>query len=112
MKNTRYFLVGLSIFCFCMIGITSLKGSLLNPLRNAVGYVLVPIQSGVNAVGGSIYDEASEIRQLKTALEENERLQARVDELTEENTRLRAEQLEFECLYHFASPPILSLYTP
>lgn len=98
MKNTRYFLVGLSIFCICMIGITSLKGSLLNPLRNAVGYVLVPIQSGVNAVGGSIYDEASEIRQLKTALEENERLQARVDELTEENTRLRAEQLELERL--------------
>jgi len=81
-----------------MIGITSLKGSLLNPLRSAVGYVLVPIQSGVNAVGGSIYEEATNIRELKTALEENARLQARVDELTEENTRLRAEQLELERL--------------
>lgn len=81
-----------------MIGITSLKGSLLNPLRNAVGYVLVPIQSGVNAVGASIYEEASNMRQLKAALEENDRLQARVDELTEENTRLRAEQLELERL--------------
>ena len=98
MKNTRYFLIGLSIFCICMIGITSLKGSLLNPLRSAVGYVLVPIQSGVNAVGGSIYEEATNIREFKTALEENERLQARVDELTEENTRLRAEQLELERL--------------
>ncbi len=98
MKNTRYFLIGLSIFCICMIGITSLKGSLLNPLRSAVGYVLVPIQSGVNAVGGSIYEEASNMRELKTALEENKRLQARVDELTEENTRLRAEQLELERL--------------
>ena len=98
MKNTRYFLIGLSIFCICMIGITSLKGSLLNPLRNAVGYVLVPIQSGVNAIGGSIYEEASNVRELKTALEKNERLQARVDELTEENTRLRAEQMELERL--------------
>ena len=98
MKNTRYFLIGLSIFCICMIGITSLKGSLLNPLRSAVGYVLVPIQSGVNAVGGSIYEEASNVRELKTALEENKRLQTRVDELTEENTRLRAEQLELERL--------------
>ena len=42
MKNTRYFLFGLSAVCVCMIGITSLNGSLLNPLRNAVGYVLVP----------------------------------------------------------------------
>lgn len=81
-----------------MIGITSLKGSLLNPLRNAVGYVLVPIQSGVNAVGSSIYDEASNVRQLKTALEENAKLKAQVDELTEENTRLRAGQLELERL--------------
>lgn len=98
MKNTRYFLIGLSIFCICMIGITTLKGSLLNPLRNAVGYMLVPIQSGVNAVGGSIYEEATNMRQLKTAIEENARLQARVDELTEENTRLRAEQMELERL--------------
>ena len=98
MKNTRYFLIGLSIFCICMIGITSLKGSLLNPLRNAVGYVLVPIQSGVNAVGGSIYKEASNVRLLKDALDENDRLQSRVDELIEENTRLRAEQMELERL--------------
>lgn len=81
-----------------MIAVTSFKGSLLNPLRNAVGYVLVPVQSGVNAVGSSIYKEASNVRQLKTALEENERLQSRVDELIEENTRLRAEQLELERL--------------
>ena len=98
MKNTRYFLVGLSIFCICMIGITSLKGSLLNPLRDAVGYVLVPVQSGVNAVGGSMYKEASNMRKLKSALEENEKLKAQVDELTEENTRLRAEELELERL--------------
>lgn len=98
MKNTRYFLVGLSIFCICMIGITSLKGSLLNPLRDAVGYILVPVQSGVNAVGGSIYKEASNMRKMKSALEENEKLKAQVDALTEENTRLRAEELELERL--------------
>lgn len=98
MKNTRYFLIGLSIFCIVMIGITSLKGSLLNPIRNTVGYVLVPIQSGVNAVGGSIYKEANNIRKLRTALEENEKLKTQVDELTEENTRLRAEELELERL--------------
>ena len=98
MKNTRYFLIGLSIFCLCMIGITSIKGSLLNPLRNAVGYVLVPVQSAVNAVGGSIYTEASNVRELNAALDENAKLRARVDELTEENTRLRAEEMELEHL--------------
>ena len=57
-----------------------------------------PIQSGINAVGGSIYKEASALGSLKDAMKENETLKAQVDELTEENTRLRAEQQELERL--------------
>lgn len=98
MKNTRYFLFGLSFLCICMIGLTSIRGSLLNPLRNAVGVLLVPIQAGVNAVGRGISDEISAFGELKTALAENERLKAQVDALTEENTRLRSEQFELERL--------------
>ena len=60
--------------------------------------MLVPIQSGINAVGGSIYKEASALGSLKDAMKENETLKAQVDELTEENTRLRAEQQELERL--------------
>ena len=96
--NTKYFLFGLSLLCVCMIGITTIKGSILNPLRTAVGYVLVPIQSGVNRVGGGLYNELSSVGKLKTALAENETLKTRVDELTEENTRLRSEQFELERL--------------
>ena len=95
-NNTKYFLFGLSLLCVCMIGITTIKGSILNPLRTAVGYVLVPIQSGVNRVGGGLYNELSSVGKLKTALAENETLKTRVDELTEENTRLRSEQFELE----------------
>ena len=98
MKNTKYFLAGLTVLCICMIGVTTVNGTILNPLRDAVGYVLVPLQTGINAVGGSIYSEASKIKELSTALEDKEKLQARVDELTEENTRLRAEQEELSRL--------------
>ena len=97
-NNTKYFLFGLSLLCICMIGITTIRGSILNPLRTAVGYVLVPIQSGVNRVGGGLYNERSSVGKLKTALAENETLKTRVDELTEENTRLRSEQFELERL--------------
>lgn len=97
-NNTKYFLFGLSLLCVCMIGITTIQGSILNPLRTAVGYVLVPIQSGVNRVGGGLYNELSSVGKLKTALAENETLKTRVDELTEENTRLRSEQFELERL--------------
>ena len=97
-NNTKYFLFGLSLLCVCMIGITTIKGSILNPLRTAVGYVLVPIQSGVNRAGGGLYNELSSVGKLKTALAENETLKTRVDGLTEENTRLRSEQFELERL--------------
>lgn len=97
-NNTKYFLFGLSLLCICMISITTIRGSILNPLRTAVGYVLVPIQSGVNRVGGGLYNELSSVGKLKTALAENETLRTRVDELTEENTRLRSEQFELERL--------------
>ena len=97
-NNTKYFLFGLSLLCICMIGITTIRGSILNPLRTAGGYVLVPIQSGVNRVGGGLYNELSSVGKLKTALAENETLKTRVDELTEENTRLRSEQFELERL--------------
>lgn len=97
-NNTKYFLFGLSLLCICMIGITTIRGSILNPLRTAVGYLLVPIQSGVNRVGGGLYNELSSVGKLKTALAENETLKTRVDELTEENTRLRSEQFELERL--------------
>lgn len=98
MKNTKYFLAGLSLLCICMIAVTSIQGSLLNPLRNAVGTFLVPIQSGINAVGGGIYHELSAMAELRTALDENERLKAQVADLTEENTRLRSQQFELERL--------------
>ena len=92
-NNTKYFLFGLSLLCICMIGITTIRGSILNPLRTAVGYVLVP-----NRVGGGLYNELSSVGKLKTALAENETLKTRVDELTEENTRLCSEQFELERL--------------
>ena len=97
-NNTKYFLFGLSLLCVCMIGITTIKGSILNPLRTAVGYVLVPIQSGVNRVGGGLYNELSSVGKLKTALAENETLKTREEDLTEENTRLRSDQFELERL--------------
>lgn len=86
------------MLCVFMIAVTAINGKVLNPLRSAVGYVLVPIQTGINTVGTSIYNEISSIKEMKTALEDKERLQARVDELTEENTRLRAEQGELSRL--------------
>lgn len=94
MKNSKYILAGLSIFCVLLIAVTSINSSFLAPLRTGVGYVLVPLQSGVNAVGTSLYNGAKNYSSLKEAQAENEKLTIRLGELTEENNRLQAEKLE------------------
>ncbi len=56
MKNSKYILAGLSVFCVLLIAVTSINSSFLTPLRTGVGYFLVPLQSGMNTVGTSLYN--------------------------------------------------------
>ena len=87
-------MIGLTAFCILLIGITSFKDGFLAPLRTGVGYFLIPVQSGVNRAGTSLYNSIYNYSNFRAALEENEELKARLGDLTEENTRLQAEQFE------------------
>lgn len=98
MKKSKYILAGLSIFCILLITVTSINSSFLLPLRTGVGYLLVPLQSGVNTVGTGIYNNIRNYSSLKEAQSENDELQARIEQLTEENNRLQEEQLELSRL--------------
>jgi rod shape-determining protein MreC len=98
MKNSKYILAGLSFFCIVLIAVTSINNSILTPLRTGVGYVLIPFQSGVNAIGTSLYNHIRDFSTMQEAQAENEELRGRVAELTEENNRLQAEQYELERL--------------
>ena len=98
MKNSKYTLAGMSAFCIVLIAATSINSSFLTPLRTGVGYILVPLQSGVNAVGTGLYNSIQNYSSLKEAQEENARLSARIDELVEENNRLQSEVYELDRL--------------
>ena len=93
-KRSKYLLIGLTVICILLIGITSFKDGIMEPLRTGVGYFLVPLQTGVNSVGRGVYTELKDYSKLKNALEENERLKDEVARLTEENNRLQQEQFE------------------
>lgn len=97
-KRGKYILIGLSLFCALLIGITSVRDGFLTPLRTGVGYFLIPIQSEVNRAGTAIYNEINNYGRLREAMSENEALRAQVDNLIEENTRLQSEQFELQRL--------------
>ena len=46
------------------------EDGIMEPLRTGVGYFLIPIQTGVNAVGTGIYNELKDYGSLKDALRE------------------------------------------
>lgn len=94
MKNSKYILAGLSAFCILLIAATSINSGFLKPLRTGVGYMLVPLQSGVNAVGTGLYNAIQNYSSLKEAQAQNESLENRLDQLVEENNRLQAEVYE------------------
>ena len=97
-KRSKYILAGLTLLCVLLIGISSLQDGFMDPLRAGVGYLLVPIQSGVNAVGSGIYEDLKDMATLRDAQIENEELKARASEQPEENNRLQAEQQELKRL--------------
>ena len=97
-KYSKYILIVLTALCVLLIGITSLRDGVMDPLRTGVGYFLIAIQSGVNKVGTGIYNELTDFTKLKGALAENEKLKDEIARLTEDNSRLQAERSELERL--------------
>ena len=89
MKNSKYILAGLSVFCVLLIAVTSINSSFLTPLRTGVGYFLVPLQSGMNTVGTSLYNNIRDYSSLKKAQAENARLTQRIDCLLYTSQRWR-----------------------
>ena len=86
-KKNQYIFILLTVLCIMMIVLSSVKDGFMNPLRNAVGTVLVPIQSGVNYVGDKLYSRW-----------ENEKLTAKIELLTEENNILKQNEEELKRL--------------
>ena len=97
-RKSKYIFIILTVLCVMMVVLSSLKDGLMNPLRNAVGTVLVPMQTGVNRVGRGLYSHWEKHKSLVEAEEENTKLQAKIDTLTEENNILKQNEEELRRL--------------
>ena len=97
-RKSKYIFIILTVLCVMMVVLSSIKDGLMNPLRNAVGTVLVPMQTGVNRVGRGLYSRWEKHKSLVEAEEENTKLQAKIDTLTEENNILKQNEEELRRL--------------
>lgn len=97
LKN-KYLLTGLSIFCVLLIVVSFLDGSVVAPVKQVSGFVITPIQKGINGFGVWLSGLTDNFEDAETLRAENADLQERVDTLTEENSQLIQDREELQRL--------------
>lgn len=97
-KGDRYILIIISTICIILIAVTAIKSKWISPLRSGVGFMLTPIQNGVNVAGKAFYNSIEEKSTLKKAYDENKKLRKKIDELVLKNTKLEEDNMELSRL--------------
>lgn len=95
---SKYLLLILTILCTLMMLITFGTDVFNRPLNAVVGKVIVPFQQGIANLGGWLSNRSEELVQIRSLLNENERLKAEVAALTEENILLQQDKYELNNL--------------
>lgn len=95
---SKYLLFILTVLCTGMMLMTFSTDIFNRPLNTVVGYVIIPFQRGISNVGGWLSKRSEELIQIRSLLEENEKLKAQVDELTIENIQLQQDKYELNSL--------------
>ena len=92
----KYILFALTVLCVGAMSVsflTDFDGGFLN---TASGYVLMPVQRGINYAGGWMRSRVENLEELRIVKEENEQLKEEIAELTMENNSMLQERYELE----------------
>lgn len=96
--TNRYILLGLSIFCVLMMVLSSFSDKVGGPFKTVANVTVIPLQQGMNQIGGWMGDMKDNFSTMKQLKSENKKLREKVDALTTENNYLQEERYEFERL--------------
>ncbi len=96
--KSKYILLFLSLLCFGMIVLTLIDADFAKPVKNVCAKIVMPVQKGVNFVGGYLYDKAEMLEELSKIKEENEKLKDENAQLKLENNILIQDKSELERL--------------
>lgn len=96
--TNRYILLGLSIFCVLMMVLSSFSDKVGGPFKTVANVTVIPLQQGMNQIGGWMGDMKNNFSTMKQLKSENKKLREQVDALTTENNYLQEERYEFERL--------------
>lgn len=94
----RYVLFFLTMLCVILLGINFVFPNALNPVREGVFSVFMPMQKGINQLGTMISDEIKILTQMHDAEKENQALRDEIAALKAEQDRHRLDKQELNTL--------------
>ncbi len=94
----KYLLFLLTCVCIGIMVLSFKTPNISTPLNSVAGTLLVPFQNGIAEVGGWLSDKSDQLLELKSVLDENQKLKEEVDRLTIENTKFQQERYELNQL--------------
>ena len=97
-NSNRYWLLGLSLICILLMLLSVFSDIIYGPIRTIADVTVIPMQKGINQVGGLFNDFSENFQTSKQVREENKALQNKVDELIMENNILQENKYELERL--------------
>ena len=94
--KSKYMLVILTVICIALIGLTLTSTISIDPVRNTVGTLIIPLQNGLNRAGSWMSGRRSTQKTADELQLENDELREKVANLQEQNTILTENTIELE----------------
>ena len=92
--SPKLLLIFLTVVCALLLTVSVMFRDVAKPFTNVVGMVIIPMQNGINRVGGWAGDTFGDFKSLKELRQENEELKAEIEKLNEANKRLNGSKEE------------------
>lgn len=94
----KYLLLIGTIFCFLLIVLSFKYKEQFTSVRTFVGSVFMPMQKGINSVGGYFSEKLDLLTSKQELIDENKMLKAKLDSVSYDNRVLQQEKYELESL--------------
>ena len=84
----------LTLLCIGSLILSVVAPSFSNPIKTVAGTVVIPLQDGVNSIGGWFTNKADLLKSVKSLKSENAKLKRQVNEFSQENSLLAQNKYE------------------
>lgn len=96
--KSKHVLIIMILVCLSLMALAAAVNLPAGPVKNIVGYAVIPFQKGINSIGTALDSATAGLQNKQKLVEENQQLQDKVDELTAQNSQLTQDLDELDRL--------------